>query len=132
MRLTQFRKAITMKNKRMKKNVSGYYVPSAFVKEMLKELTALNPTFEFTLGAGFILVYLSANDAEGSIPQGVSFAEYANTISELIPKNGQQPKRKEVVIPSPILKEILKTIEKLDGKNITATICRVRHDGDDK
>ena len=121
-----------MKNKRMKKNVSGYYVPRAFVKEMSEELTALNPTFEFTIGVAFILAYLSANDAEGSIPQGISFAEYIHAISELIPKSEQQPQRKEVVIPSPVLKEILRTMEKLDGKNITATICHVRHDGDDE
>lgn len=123
-----------MKNKRMKKNVSGYYVPRTFVKEMSEELIALNPTFEFTFGIGFILAYLSASDTEGSIPQGISFAEYTNTVSELIPKMGQQPKHKEAVIPSPIIKEILRTIEELDGKNVTATttIYHARHDGEAK
>ena len=121
-----------MKNKPMKKNVSGYYIPRSFVEEFYDEIIKHEPSNEFMMGVCFILTFLSTDGIDGHIPQRVPFAEYANTVSELIPKNGQQPKCEEVVIPSPILKEILKTIEKLDGKNVTATICRVRHDGDDK
>lgn len=132
MRLTQFRKVITMKNKRMKKNVSGYYVPRTYVEEISHEITKYNPADEFTMGAAFVLAFLSTDGVDGHIPQRVPFAEYAETISDLIPKKGQQIQLDNVAIPLPKLKEIVKAAEEFGDEETDVEIYRVSHDGDDK
>lgn len=121
-----------MKNKCMKKNVSGYYVPRTFVEDISHEITKYNPTDEFAMGVAFVLTFLSTDGADGHIPQRVPFAEYVETISELIPKKSQQRQLGNVVIPLPMLKEIVKAAEEFGDEETDVEIYRVRHDGDDK
>lgn len=96
-----------MKNKRMKENVSGYYVPSKFVNEISCELMRYEPSFEFIMGVSFVLTFLSTDGKDGHIPQGVLFAKYANRLSDLIPEKGHNQNSKSIEIPFSTLKKIL-------------------------
>lgn len=120
MRLTQFRKVITMKNKRMKKNVSGYYVPVNVRNEMLDQMDKVNASSDFKKGVSCTLAYLSAYDERvGICSEGMPFDAFLANCADLIPQEGNPS------IPEPIRKIIEQVAKDLDCDDATVKVYHV-------